>query len=72
MYNALTLEQMTIGDKMRVMEDIWDDLCRHSEQVQSPDWHQDILAEREQNISVGEAVFEDWGSAKQRIRESLT
>jgi hypothetical protein len=71
MYNALPLEQMTIEDKMRTMEALWDDLCRHSDEFNSPNWHHDILAEREQNIRVGEAVFEDWGTAKKRIRESL-
>lgn len=71
MYNALPLEQMTIEDKMRTMEDLWDDLCRRSEQVLSPTWHNDLLTEREQNIRVGEAVFEDWDAAKKRIRESI-
>jgi hypothetical protein len=71
MYNALPLEQMTIEDKLRTMEDLWDNLCSHTEQLQSPDWHLDILAEREMNLSVGEAAFEDWGTAKKRIRESL-
>lgn len=70
MYNALPLEQMTIEDKMRTMEDLWDDLCRHSEQMQSPDWHHEVLADREQSICVGEAAFEEWGVAKKRIRES--
>ncbi len=72
MYNVLPLEQMTIQDKMRTMEDLWDNLCRHSDQLQSPEWHQNILADREQSISVGEAVFEDWSAAKKRIRETLT
>ena len=72
MYNVLPLEQMTIQDKMRTMEDLWDNLCRHSDQLQSPEWHQNILADREQSICVGVAVFEDWSAAKKRIRETLT
>ena len=72
MYNVLPLEQMTIQDKMRTMEDLWENLCRHSDQLQSPEWHQNILADREQSICVGEAVFEDWSAAKKRIRETLT
>jgi Putative addiction module component len=68
---ALPLDQMTIGDKIRTMEYLWDDLCQHADQVQSPAWHSDVLAERERNILVGEASFEDWNTAKKKIRESL-
>jgi hypothetical protein len=72
MYTALPPEKMSIEDRIRTMEDLWDDLCRRSNEVLSPDWHHDVLAERELNIRVSEAVFEDWGNAKKRIRESLT
>jgi Putative addiction module component len=67
---TLPLEKMTIADKMCAMESLWDDLCRHADHVQSPAWHGDILAEREQNIRVGEASFENWDSAKKKIRDS--
>ena len=72
MYTALDLDQMAIADKLRTMENLCDDLCRHSEQVQSPDWHHQELSAREHAMSVAEAAFEDWGTAKKRIRESLT
>jgi hypothetical protein len=68
---ALPLDQMTIGDKIRTMEYLWDDLCQHADQVQSPTWHNDVLADREQKILVGEASFEEWKTAKKKIRESL-
>lgn len=68
---ALPLEQMTIGDKIRTMEVLWDDLCQHADQLQSPTWHSDVLAERERNILVGESSYEDWSTAKKKIRESL-
>lgn len=68
----LPLEQMTIGDKIRTMEILWDDLCQHSDQLQSPGWHGDVLAERERNTLAGEASFVDWQTAKKRIRESFS
>lgn len=61
---------MTIGDKIRIMEYLWGDLCQHADQVQSPAWHSDVLTERERNIQVGEASFEEWNTAKKKIRES--
>ena len=69
---ALPLEQMTMEDKLCTMEDLWDDLCRHADQVQSPAWHNDVLAERERNILVGETSFEEWDTAKKKIRGTLS
>jgi hypothetical protein len=66
---ALPLEKMTRKDKIQAMETLWDDLCRHSEKIQSPAWHRAILEQREENVRVGEAEFTDWNVAKKRIRE---
>ena len=48
-----------------------DELCQHADQVLSPAWHNDVLTDREQKILVGEASFEEWNTAKKKIRESL-
>ena len=72
MNSALQIDQMTVEDKIRTMEDLWDSLCRNTAHIHSPTWHHDALAERDQSIHVGEAVFEEWGSAKKKIRESLS
>lgn len=69
---TLPLDQMTIVDKIRTMEYLWDDLCRHAEQVDSPTWHGDVLSEREQNVLVGESSFEEWDIARKKIRDSLS
>lgn len=71
MHYSLPLEQMTTEDKIRTMEELWDDLCRRSADIVSPCWHHEVLTEREGAVTVGEAAFEEWGTAKQRIRESL-
>jgi hypothetical protein len=67
---ALQLEQMSIEDKFRTMEYLWDDLCRRAE-VSSPPWHNEILLEREQGVLAGNAKFVDWNAAKKQIRDSL-
>lgn len=67
----INVEQMTTVDKIRAMECFWDDLCRHAEESLSPPWHGDILSERDNSITVGEAQFIDWEQAKKKIRESL-
>jgi hypothetical protein len=67
----ITIDQMTIAEKIRTMEDIWDDLCRHASEIPSPSWHRDVLSQREESVSKGTETFTDWETAKNRIREKL-
>jgi len=69
---ALHLDKMTIADKMRAMEALWDDLCRRADGISSPTWHHDVLKEREQGVLSGEASFCEWDTAKKRIRKSTS
>ena len=63
------LDQLSTAEKITTMEYLWDDLCRHAEEVPSPAWHGEVLAERERAVAEGGAVFLDWGGAeKTRIR----
>ena len=66
MSNALQLEQMSIKDKIRTMEYLWDDLCRRVE-VPLPAWHNEILLERERDVLAGNAKFSEWDTAKKEI-----
>jgi hypothetical protein len=67
---TLQLDQMSVGDKIRTMEYLWDDLCRRVE-VSSPQWHNEILLERERNVLVGNAKFTEWDTAKKEIGHAL-
>jgi Putative addiction module component len=67
----LPLHEMTTQEKLAAMEALWEDLSRTSEVIESPDWHKEILDERRQRVVDGTAQFEDWESAKARIREKL-
>lgn len=37
----------------------------------SPNWHGDILKEREKRLREGKDEFEDWEAAKREIRDSV-
>lgn len=62
----LPLDQMTIEEKLQAMETLWADLCRRGA-VPVPDWHKDILDERQRLIDEGKAEFIDWETAKKEI-----
>ena len=65
---SLRLEKMTVREKLRAIEEIWDDLCRSSETIPSPSWHADVLRAREKRIQQGASRFTAWAEAKRKIR----
>ena len=69
MATMLQIDQMTLEEKLRAMEALWDDLCQREEDVPVPQWHKDLLDERERLIEQGTAQFRDWEIAKKRISE---
>lgn len=72
MGTLLPLEKMSLEDKIRAMETIWDNLCQKAECVPSPSWHKNILDEREKVINEGKEEFIDWGKAKKHIQDKFS
>ncbi len=66
---ALPLDKMTIAEKFRTLEQIWDSLNRTPKDVPVPAWHEDVLKAREMRVRDGTATYGDWADAKRRIRE---
>ncbi len=69
---ALPLDQMTTAEKLRAVEQIWENLCRTPNDVPSPSWHAGILQDREKRVHEGSSQFVDWAEAKKKIRDSTT
>jgi hypothetical protein len=68
---TLPLKDMTIEEKLKVMEMLWDDLSRNADQLTPPGWHQETLAARDAAIARGEEIFEDWETAKRKIERDI-
>jgi len=66
---TIPLDKMTTDDKLRVLEEVWEDLARTPEEVPVPAWHADVLEAREKRIAEGTSQFKDWDDAKQSILE---
>ena len=69
MPSSIDLRQMSTPDKLRLMEDLWEDLS--GKELPSPDWHGEVLAERDRLIASGEEKFVDWENAKAQLRNEL-
>ena len=68
---VLPLNQMTLSDKLRMMEQLWEDLCRDPQGIPVPAWHGEILQVREKQVKDGSAGFTDWQQAKQQIKDAI-
>lgn len=71
MQTTLPLKKMSIEEKIRAMEEIWDDLCQNPESLSSPSWHEEILLDREDMMKNRKDDFSDWEYAKKNIRNTL-
>jgi hypothetical protein len=63
---------MNLSEKLGLMEALWEELCRHEEEIPVPDWHKQVLDERERQIKDGTARFSDWETAKKRIARRIS
>ena len=54
---TLDLKQMSRSEKVRLMEEIWQDLSADEQEVESPSWHGEIIAERTAKVEEGKATF---------------
>jgi hypothetical protein len=68
----LNLKDMTTGEKLQTMELLWNDICRNVSDLSSPDWHGDILIERENRVKERKEKFLKWNEAKDCIRNSIS
>jgi putative addiction module component (TIGR02574 family) len=51
------IERMSIAERLETIEEIWQSLYHNSDQVPSPDWHKDVLADRKARAERGESNF---------------
>ncbi len=69
---GLPLSKYTYEQKLDLLETLWDDLARDDKIFKSPDWHEEILKDREQALSSGKIKESDWEEAKKRIKRNVS
>ncbi|HEX4646108.1 MAG TPA: addiction module protein [Verrucomicrobiae bacterium] len=67
MKSSLSLDRMTTIEKLRLMEELWADLSRNENQIESPGWHEQVLRERDERLSSGRELSVDWDVAKKQL-----
>lgn len=68
----LPLSELTVAQKLHLMEALWDDLAKDEETLESPDWHEEVLRDREQALATGKATLSPWEESKDRVRRNVS
>ena len=64
--------ELPLHEKLRMMEALWDGIAPLEAEMEVPQWHKDLLDEREQLIQEGKAKFIDWETAKLQIKDAIS
>lgn len=67
---SISIETMTVSEKLEAMEALWESLSAEPSNVPSPSWHADVLAAREKEIQGGKCRVLDWDACKKMLRET--
>jgi hypothetical protein len=55
--NTIEIKKMNMIERLQAMEALWDSLMDEESEIESPQWHRDILEERKGKIENGKAEF---------------
>jgi len=65
--NVEDVKKLPTEEKIRIMEAIWDSFEQEGDEIDSPDWHGDVLRRRRARIESGEATFLSLEEARERL-----
>ncbi len=55
--NTAELQKLSISERLQAMEAIWDSLLYEEAEIDSPDWHKEVLEERKRRIAEDTSEF---------------
>jgi putative addiction module component (TIGR02574 family) len=61
------LLNLTLPERIQLVEDLWDSIAAESESLPLPDWQKEELARREAEYARDPSLASTWEEAKQRI-----
>lgn len=66
--NTVEIKEMSVRQRLEMMEQIWDTLCHEANEVASPAWHGSVLEGRKNRMDSGDASFLTLDQVKSRFR----
>jgi len=61
------IRELTLSQKLELLEAVWSELSSDPNTIEVPQWHKDVLDERERGLEKGSVAVIDWELAKEQI-----
>ncbi|MDP3851659.1 MAG: addiction module protein [Luteolibacter sp.] len=61
------IRKMPLSEKLELLEAVWAELAAAPDTIDVPQWHKDILDERQRAVDQGSMQSIDWEVAKEQI-----
>lgn len=55
--NTIEIQKMSVIERLKAMEALWDSLLDEESEIESPEWHREVLEERKRKIENAKAEF---------------
>ncbi|RUM88987.1 MAG: acyl-protein synthetase [Thermodesulfatator sp.] len=65
------LHQLSLEEKLRLLDLLWSDLLQQETEIPSPDWHREELKVREDRLKKGKEKIWDWREVKEEFLRSI-
>ncbi len=65
----IPFDTLSVSEKVRLLESVWESLCSKPCDVRSPGSHRHVLETRKERLEDGRATVSPWGEAKARFLE---
>ena len=62
------LSQLSLPEKIQLVEDLWDDIAAHPESLAVPDWQKTELDKRKVKYQNNPKSFSRWDDVKKKIQ----
>ena len=72
MNTILDMGRLTRTEKLRAMEELWQDLSKADDEYPSPEWHGEVLREREAALNTGADEFVPWEDANSSMQRTTS
>lgn len=62
------VSRLSKAERLQAMEWLWASLSKEQQDIESPEWHVEVLAARKAKVDSGEAQFLSIAQLKERLR----
>ncbi|MBS9766152.1 MAG: addiction module protein [Flavobacteriaceae bacterium] len=67
----IELNEMSVFDKIHLINEIWESMEDNNNQIISPKWHKEVLLSRKERVENGDAKFKSFEEVKKELKKKF-